>query len=80
MPLHPIYGKLTGSTRLRSGWRGRLVIQVESVEGDWFDATERQLRAIGFEGSSAKSRKHDEANPPLPPPDYTVGEIGLKWR
>lgn len=82
MPLHQIYGRLTGFTRIRKGWRGRLVVQVETREGGWKDATERELRAIGFSASSERGRRVAErAGHPLPPLDWTLDDLkGMKWR
>lgn len=82
MPLHPVYGRLTGLTRLRRGWRGRLIVQVQTYEDDWKDATERELNNLGFEASSEKGRREQKSSTAwLPPLDWTTADLpGLKWR
>lgn len=69
----------TGATRLRSGWRGRLILQVELEDGSWHDAAEWELKKIGFAASSEYRRRTPDA-PPRDWPHYlTAGVTQFKW-
>lgn len=81
MPLHPAYVYLTGATRLRPGLFGKMVVQVDDTDGNWQDATERDLLAIGFEASSARGRQRTQRPArDCPPRDWNIGtDRRLAW-
>lgn len=80
-------GHLTGGTRLRKGWRGVLIVQVQWEDGSYHDASESDLKAIGFRGSSARGRRElqyarrSKKPGPPPPENNLTGDVpGMKWR
>ena len=77
MPLHPVYIRLTGATRVRRLFLRRCVLQVQAADYTWHDADEHELRAIGFQASSSKARCSGQAGTsPLPISSIVVLDRG----